>query len=420
MPAIIKQSTMNKRPRPKNGKKKFFPPVKKNEDVNVPQDDMKRKASSWSKRPTPHLPIESDSHNVKESLSNNVKPEKKKWSRKGNHHTNSSSEHKIEDLPIQIKTVIKPKSKNPCDILANWKQLQEQLRLRQNQHNERNESKDKGALESKESSHKDAIGHRLRKDEIWFDDVEPEIIEKLRKEGKKREREVKDCDESTLIAKNKEDETGLTKAVAIDCEMVGYGYHGRHSQLARVSIVNMYGHCLYDKFVKPREKVTDYRTWVSGVRPEDLQNAEPFEKVQKEVHDLVKGRILVGHALKNDLECLVLSHPKHLIRDTSPYFRKLQGGKSPSLKSLSKKYLGVKVQSGEHSSVQDAQATMRLYMMFRKKWEASLSKRDQIKKKKMLLLKKQAEQRKEHKKIKKEKERIEMKKTIEELKHLHE
>ena len=31
--------------------------------------------------------------------------------------------------------------------------------------------------------------------------------------------------------------------------------------------------------------------------------------------------------------------------------------------------LGVAVQQGEHSSVQDAQAAMRLYTMFKKDWE---------------------------------------------------
>ena len=66
----------------------------------------------------------------------------------------------------------------------------------------------------------------------------------------------------------------LTRAVAMDCEMVGVGDDGEDSILARVSLVNNYGQCIYDKFVKPREKVTDYRTFVSGVRPEDLANGE--------------------------------------------------------------------------------------------------------------------------------------------------
>ena len=59
----------------------------------------------------------------------------------------------------------------------------------------------------------------------------------------------------------------------MDCEMVGVG-DGQESILARVSIVNHDGHPLYDTFVKPREVVTDYRTFVSGVRPEDLENGE--------------------------------------------------------------------------------------------------------------------------------------------------
>ena len=55
-------------------------------------------------------------------------------------------------------------------------------------------------------------------------------------------------------------------SVAIDCEMVGLGYLGSESALARVSIVNYHGHILLDSFVAPRERVSDCRTWVSGVR----------------------------------------------------------------------------------------------------------------------------------------------------------
>ena len=67
---------------------------------------------------------------------------------------------------------------------------------------------------------------------------------------------------------------GVTRAIAMDCEMVGVGLKGEESILARVSIVNHFGHCVYDKYVKPREKVTDYRTHVSGIRPEDIVDGE--------------------------------------------------------------------------------------------------------------------------------------------------
>ena len=68
----------------------------------------------------------------------------------------------------------------------------------------------------------------------------------------------------------------LTKAVAMDCEMVGVGQGGMDSVLARVSIVNQYGRCIYDKYVKPKEYVTDFRTQFSGVRPENLKNGRIF------------------------------------------------------------------------------------------------------------------------------------------------
>ena len=167
---------------------------------------------------------------------------------------------------------------------------------------------------------------------------------------------------------------GVTRALAMDCEMVGIGFKGEESMLARVSIVNHFGHCVYDKYVKPREKVTDYRTHVSGIRPGDIANGVDFKVAQQEVSDLLHGRVLVGHSIKNDLKVLFLTHPKKMIRDTSLYkpFRAAFNGKTPSLKNLSARMIGVSVQEGEHSSVQDAQATMRLYTMFKKDWEREI------------------------------------------------
>lgn len=66
----------------------------------------------------------------------------------------------------------------------------------------------------------------------------------------------------------------LTRVVAIDCEMVGVGPDGEDSILARASLVNQFGKCIYDKYVKPTERVTDYRTAVSGIRPQDIRNGE--------------------------------------------------------------------------------------------------------------------------------------------------
>ena len=154
------------------------------------------------------------------------------------------------------------------------------------------------------------------------------------------------------------------KYVAIDCEMVGVGPTPDHdSALARVSFVNYHGHQLYDSFVLPKEAITDYRTHVSGITPMLLQEARSFETVQADLAPLLYGKILVGHAIRNDLGALLLGHPKRDIRDTSkhPPFKALASGKTPGLKRLAQEVLGVDIQGGEHSSIEDARAAMLLF-----------------------------------------------------------
>ena len=154
------------------------------------------------------------------------------------------------------------------------------------------------------------------------------------------------------------------KYIAIDCEMVGVGPTPEtDSALARVSLVNYHGHQLYDSFVLPKEPVTDYRTHVSGITPQLLQSARSLESVQADVAKLLDGKILIGHAIRNDLAALLLGHSKRDIRDTSRYppFRQLAAGRTPSLKKLAREVLGVDIQGGEHSSIEDARATMLLF-----------------------------------------------------------
>ncbi|CAH0386359.1 unnamed protein product [Bemisia tabaci] len=162
--------------------------------------------------------------------------------------------------------------------------------------------------------------------------------------------------------------------VALDCEMVGVDKDKKGNMLGRVSIVNWNGECIYDKYVKPMEKVTDYRTSVSGLKATDLQNGEDFTVVQKEVASILKGKILVGHALTNDFKVLFLSHPRRKIRDTSTFHKFRQAcGKRPSLKKLVAKFLRRNIQDGEHCSIEDAKATMQLFQLFCEEWESSIN-----------------------------------------------
>ncbi|XP_012929297.1 RNA exonuclease 4 isoform X2 [Heterocephalus glaber] len=209
-------------------------------------------------------------------------------------------------------------------------------------------------------------------EDIWFDDVDPADIEAaIGPEAARIARKQLGQKESSISLVKEQAFDGLTKALALDCEMVGVGPQGEESIAARVSLVNQYGKCVYDKFIKPTEPVTDYRTAVSGVRPKHLRQGEELEVVQSEVAEMLKGRILVGHALHNDLKVLFLDHPKKKIRDTQkykPFKRQVKSGR-PSLKLLSEKILGIRVQQAEHCSIQDAQAAMRLYVMVKRDWE---------------------------------------------------
>ncbi|KAK6434192.1 3'-5' exonuclease [Oleoguttula sp. CCFEE 5521] len=158
------------------------------------------------------------------------------------------------------------------------------------------------------------------------------------------------------------------KYLSLDCEMVGTGPppHADHL-LARVSLVNYHGQQIYDSYVQTPAgtKVTDYRTSVSGIRPHHLlpDTARPFAEVQRTVSDLLETRVLVGHALKKDLEVLELKHRPRDVRDTSRYsgYRIESKGKPPALRKLAASELGWKIQEGEHSSIEDARAAMGLF-----------------------------------------------------------
>jgi len=120
-----------------------------------------------------------------------------------------------------------------------------------------------------------------------------------------------------------------SKYVSLDCEMVGVGPGGYKSAVARVCIVNWDGLVLLDTFVKVPEPVTDFRTFVSGIREEDLESdsAVEFVNCRAVVEVLLRGKILIGHALKNDLQALTISHPWQDIRDTAKYDSFLQNSR---------------------------------------------------------------------------------------------
>jgi hypothetical protein len=170
---------------------------------------------------------------------------------------------------------------------------------------------------------------------------------------------------------------------------------------------------LYDKYVIPRRKVTDYRTEWSGItketyakRPSQCQSSltsddngtttsipiVSFETCKHEISKLFasingKNVIVVGHGLVNDFDVLEITHPVSNIRDTStykPYQRETRKKLYPrKLSTLACEELGIHIQQQQqqqqqqqtiigHSSVEDAAAALRLYWHKHGEWERSL------------------------------------------------
>ncbi|KAG9227914.1 hypothetical protein CCMSSC00406_0009748 [Pleurotus cornucopiae] len=187
------------------------------------------------------------------------------------------------------------------------------------------------------------------------------------------------------------------KYLALDCEMVGVGPKGTQSSVARVSVVNYYGAVQMDEFVQQRERVVDHRTPHSGIRKSDLDNgiayllhlayysgrhalivtalAKSFDEIQSRVAELLKDKVLVGHAVFHDLQALSLAHPQTQTLDTQSYAWKFKVAKVKciALRHLVKQELGLTIQDGEHSSVTDARATMAIFRLHEREWEKDIS-----------------------------------------------
>jgi RNA exonuclease 4 len=178
---------------------------------------------------------------------------------------------------------------------------------------------------------------------------------------------------------------------ALDCEMVGVGPHGVDSALARVSIVNYDAEVVLDTFVKVPVPVTDYRTYVSGIRPEDVESAEArsLDDTRERVQNILRGKILIGHGLANDMKALMMTHPWCDTRDTTtyePFMRKQESSVDDNnktrsryfprrLRDLSIEILGQEIQvpGRPHSPVEDALAALNLYKAVRPEWEKRMS-----------------------------------------------
>ncbi|XP_059159294.1 uncharacterized protein LOC131943286 [Physella acuta] len=166
--------------------------------------------------------------------------------------------------------------------------------------------------------------------------------------------------------------------VAIDCEMVGTGLNGRHSVLARCSVVDYNGKVLYDQYIRPEETITDYRTIWSGIRPSHMKTAVPIQQALPDIKRMLENKVIIGHAVYHDFKVLGWVPPYFMVRDTSTCkllveMASLQG-RGNSLKKLSGALLDRHIQKNRkgHCSVEDSRATLDLFKLVRHEWEKEL------------------------------------------------
>ncbi|KAJ8898688.1 hypothetical protein K2173_004722 [Erythroxylum novogranatense] len=167
-----------------------------------------------------------------------------------------------------------------------------------------------------------------------------------------------------------------TRAVAIDCEMVGGGSDGSVDLCARVCLVDEDENVILCTYVQPQSPITNYRHEITGLTAEHLKDAVPVKQVQNKILEILytrefvgrqqpadtMARLLVGHDLKHDLDCLRMDYPRHLLRDTAKYRPLMKTNLvSHSLKYLIRTYLGYDIQKGIHDPYEDCVSVMRLY-----------------------------------------------------------
>ena len=154
------------------------------------------------------------------------------------------------------------------------------------------------------------------------------------------------------------------QAIAIDCEMCEttdpVSGQKNHNALCRVSIVNAEkpDEVLLDTLVKPAWPVSNYRTWVNGIKQEDL---EPVQFTLRHAQAFMMAlcseeTVILGHAIHNDFAAMRVEH--YCGGDSALLFKaKDSPTATVSLKDLAQAVLKKEMPT-VHDSVNDARTAL--------------------------------------------------------------
>lgn len=132
---------------------------------------------------------------------------------------------------------------------------------------------------------------------------------------------------------------------------------------------------MYDSFINPKDEIVNFHPAISGLTQSHWETVPAnlkldLKKVQQDVYNHIKGKIIIGYKAKEILDSLLLTIPGHLTRDILSFKKfasETDSGLVPLLtKFASASFLPKNVVGGQ------ALAAMHLYQQVREEWEAEI------------------------------------------------